>query len=295
MKKLILSALALVIGANLMAQTPPAYPIHLSDSPSASQSVMPYTTIKVYLTVERETVLAGPYARYAQRYLGVMAPLADRTVYRTVSARLDYADPERTPEPIVVQQAAGERVVSHVAGGSGFVRAMPDKVSATDKSTEEMARDAANTIFALRRQRLEILTGDAGELYAGGLEATFTEMARMEDEYLALFLGKQTVTTGTVEIDVVPQQGKTNYIACRFTEQDGLLPESDFGGQPVVLTLVPEGGATPTAAAKADKRQMVQYRVADFCDCKLTYGQTELARRRIPVYQFGINITAPAK
>lgn len=299
MKKIIAAALsvfALSAAADLAAQAPPVFPAYVADSPAASAAVLPYTTVKIYLTVEKETILAGPYARYAQRYLGVIAPLADRTASRIVSARIDYADPQRTPEEVVVTTAAaGEKITSHVFPGAGFARSNPDRVSAVDKSSEEMARDAANTIFALRRQRLDILTGEAGELYAGGLDAALSEISRMEDEYLALFLGRQSITTTVHEIEVVPQADRMSYIACRFSEQDGLLPDGDLSGQPVVLSFVPEKVAAPIPEPKSGKQQLIRWRVADFAECKVAYGQDELAKRRIPVYQFGVTVTAPAQ
>lgn len=284
-------AIALLWGPALTAQTPPAYPVFLSDQPSAPAAALPYTTVKVYLTVEKETITAGPYARFAQRYLGVMAPLVDRQTYTITSARLDYTAPDRMSEPLSPEPPAAERIMSHIPDGRGFVRSNPDRVSAIDKSTEEMARDAANTIFSIRKQRLEILTGEAGELYAGGLEATFDELSRMENEYLALFLGRQTVGTEVHEIEVVPQSDRTSYIVCRFTEQDGILPDNDLGGQPVVLTLTPEKAAASVVSVKSGKQL---YRVADFADAKLAYEQKQLAKKRIPVYQFGTTVSAPA-
>ena len=296
MRKFIALALSAVTltAVNLAAQTPPVFPTGLADSPSASAAVLPYTTVKLCLTIEKETVKAGPYARYAQRYLGVMPPLADRTVCRIVSAKIDYADPQHTPSEVIAELPTGEKVISHVFGGADFTRSNPDRISPTDKSSEEMARDAANTIFALRRQRLDILTGEAGELYTGGLDAALREISRMEDEYLALFLGRQSVVTTTHEIEVVPQADRTSYIACRFSEKDGLLPDGDLSGQPVVLSFVPEKAAVPIPAPKSGKQRLIQWRIADFAECRLAYEQTELAKRRIPVYQFGVTVTAPA-
>ncbi len=296
MRKFIALAISVSVltSADLAAQAPPVFPLPLADSPSVPAAALPYTTVKIRLTIEKETVQAGPYARYAQRYLGVIPPLTDRTNCRIVSAGIDYIDPQHTPEPVITEPQVGGNVVSHVFGGSGFTRSTPDRVSAIDKSSEEMARDAANTIFALRRQRLEILTGEAGELYAGGLDAALREISRMEDEYLALFLGKQSTTTTVHEVEVVPQVDRMTCIACRFSDQDGLLPDGDLSGQPVILSFVPEKAAVPMPAPKAGRQQLVQWRIADFADCKIAYGQTELAKRRIPVYQFGVTVTAPA-
>ena len=38
---------------------------------------VPQTTVVVDITVARESVVTGPYARFAQKYFGVLAPLAD--------------------------------------------------------------------------------------------------------------------------------------------------------------------------------------------------------------------------
>lgn len=254
------------------AQAPAVYPVV-----AVSPATMPQTTVKVYLTVERDAVRTGPYARYAQKYLGVIAPLADREDYSILSARLDYTDPAHT---------AASAVEPSYTPDDEFARVGVDRMSVGDKSTEEMAREAANTIFRLRRQRIEILTGDAGELYPSGLGEALAEIARLEKEYLELFLGKRTRTVEVREFDVVPVAGRSDYAVCRIPAE---------GGVQVVLTLAAEGVARAVEPQKGDRRQVVPYRVADFAKCALSAGGRELAAARIPVYQFGVTIMAPAQ
>lgn len=279
MKKIVLSLISLAV----LAVSPRA----IAQNLAVPAELQPHTTIKVYLTVEKETVRTGPYARYAQKYLGTMAPLADRETYTIKHARMDYADPNHDVSEGAVKVASGEKMLSHVSGGSDFTRATPDRVSNYDKSTEEMARDAANVIFNIRKQRLDILTSDVADLYAGGLGATFEEMSRMEDEYLALFLGKHSVSTTVYELDVIPTPDKTNFIVCRFAEDAGVLPEGDLSGQPVVLAIAPDRGSVAPTGSKNAKNV---YRVAVLSDCKVSYGQRQLASKRLPVFQYGPSV-----
>ena len=83
---------------------------------------------------------------------------------------------------------------------------------------EDAAREAANTIFSLRRHRIELITGEAGEnVFGEGLKAALAEIERLEQSYLELFLGKRVVTTETRRYVVYPQSDKKQYIVCRFS------------------------------------------------------------------------------
>ena len=61
---------------------------------------MPQTTVVVDITVARESVVTGPYARFAQKYFGVIAPLADKETYTLRSAVVSRYDPVRYLLPI---------------------------------------------------------------------------------------------------------------------------------------------------------------------------------------------------
>ncbi len=270
MKKILFTALAFFAATFAWAQAPALYPI-VGTSPATT----PQTTVKVYLSVERDAVSTGPYARYAQKYLGVIAPLANRVDYVVLEGHVDYEGPGHCPESV-------ERP-AHTFDNE-FPRVTVDRISSNDRGSEEMAREAANTIFRLRQQRLEILAGDAGELYPSGLGEALKEISRLEGEYLELFLGKRTRTVEVREYDVVPVAGKSEYPVARIPEENG---------EQVVVSLKPEGGARAVELLKGDRRPQTQYRVADFAACTLRVGGRELDTARIPVYQFGVTITGP--
>lgn len=64
-------------------------------------------------------------------------------------------------------------------------------------------------IYMLRKKRMELVTGDAGEhVFGEGLKAALDELNRLEEEYLALFLGKQFRQKIVREYDVIPEREK---------------------------------------------------------------------------------------
>lgn len=58
-----------------------------------SEVGIPTSPLAVDLTVEKEVVTVGPYARYAQKFLGVRGALSDKTLYSVKAARVALLDP----------------------------------------------------------------------------------------------------------------------------------------------------------------------------------------------------------
>ena len=57
---------------------------------------IPTSPLAVDLTVEKEVVTVGPYARYAQKFLGVRGALSDKTLYSVKAARVALLDRDAT-------------------------------------------------------------------------------------------------------------------------------------------------------------------------------------------------------
>ena len=162
-----------------------------------------------------------------------------------------------------------------------------------------IGRVAAERIFSLRRHRLELITGEAGEhVFGEGLNAALAEIDRQEQSCLELFLGKQVVSTETRRYVVYPQSDKKQYIVCRFSPAAGLLPENDLSGDIVLLQIEPSG-ALPASELEAGpkEREVVKCRVADPSACTVVAGGREYARSVLPVFEFGrtINVALPRK
>ena len=150
---------------------------------------IPTSPLAVDLTVEKEVVTVGPYARYAQKFLGVRGALSDKTLYSVKAARVALLDRDATTASEV---PAGEvRATSYLGDAETFSRVPFDKRSLVDESLETAARNAANTLFAIRRHRMELITSEAGEhVFGAGLQAALAELDRQEQAYTELFLGR---------------------------------------------------------------------------------------------------------
>ncbi len=182
--------------------------------------MMPQTTVVVDVTVVCERVVTGPYARFAQKYFGVIAPLADKEVYTLRSATLGCYDPLTAPDPVPGALPPSNTAVYGVTEhAEEFPRVLPDRRSATGSSLENAARDAAQAVFDLRNRRADLVMGDYAEtVYGAGLATAVERLDRMENEYLELFFGKRIVTTYTVRYRVVPDERSRAFVVCRFRE-----------------------------------------------------------------------------
>lgn len=249
----------------------------------------PHTTLAVDLTVERETVTAGPYARYALKYLGLRAPFSDKTVCTLRGAGIALFDEaDFTAAPL----AAGEsRSVACDGSSDGDFAALSiDRIEQLQPTAEQAAAQAANRIFSLRRSRLDLITGEAGEnVFGEGLKTALATIDAQEQALLELFLGKRIRKTETRRILIAPRADKRQYIVGRFSETAGLLPADDLSGEIVLLEIVP-GEPVAIEEAPPKSTDVVVCRVAAPSMCSIRTGNTVLAERMLPLFEFGKSV-----
>lgn len=246
----------------------------------------PQTTLYIDIMVERQEIISGPYARYAQKYLGVTAPLSDKVSYEIIAATVcDKSDCVKQDYAVVAPPTT-----THMNPPKGFPKLPIDKLSNAQSTLEENAKRAADQIFKIRRSRYELITAEAGEnVFGAGLQYALEELDHMEEEYLSLFLGKQSTSTTSKQYKVTPVPDKQNYIVCRFSSIDGLLPDDDLSGQPVVLDLKSLGSTSTEGLTVVEKPSKGDkpYRVAEETSCRLIFNNSEIASAVLPVFQLG--------
>lgn len=295
MKAIFTTCVAVVaISGASFAQTLDMMPIGEMIRPDGSRAyVVPATSVVVDITAAKEVVKTGPYARFAQKYLGVIAPLADKETYSLLSAKMTYFDSESRRHVMPGElPSAQSSVFVHTGSADEFPRVLPDRRDATGKNVEEAAADAAKTIFSLRKRRAELVTGEYAEtVYGAGLQAAIERIDKMENEYLELFFGKQVTTQYTMRYTVTPISGDNTTVVCRFREDSGLMPANDLSGEPVLLECRPEGLASsiyPPDRRRTAKPTDLEYAVADMVNCRIMSGKRELGSASIPMFQYGV-------
>ena len=178
--------------------------------------------VNVTLRVATEHFTPGVYARYAQKYLGKRATLSEYSSIELLDGCLALGSAEKVA-PKAEQEA--------------YSLPLPlNKVAATVQTTEEQAAATAEMIFSLRKHRLDLITGEAGEnVFGAGLKAALDEIARMEKECLDMFYGAKTTTEKTHTFNITLSPDKTEYLVCRFSDDAGVVPADDLSGKPIVL------------------------------------------------------------
>ena len=154
------------------------------------------------------------------------------------------------------------------------------------KTLEDKAAEAAEMILSVKKDRLNIVSGNTDASYSGeAMGAALRELDRIEKEYMALFEGYTVKRSYTATFDVVPVSGEMRYLAFRLTD-NGPVPDGQKG-VPYYIELEPEEMTLPEEGKSKAKATPIRYRIPAICRVKLTRDGIRLTESRIPVYQLG--------
>lgn len=234
------------------------------------------TTLMVKLVVEYDEFEAGPYARYAQKLLGTRASFVNRAEYRVVGADVALVNNNEHGFTQSFDKYMGHAVSDR--------KIQVDRLATSEKSIETAAREAAETIFRLRKARLEMITGEQGEgVFGGGLESALREIESLESAYLELFYGRRTLSYET-RTYVLPVNKETpSMTVSRFSVDDGLVAIDDLAGEIIFLNINPSDMEYPAS----DEKGVIPFRYANNAEVTVSLGSRELCSRVMPIYEFG--------
>ena len=234
------------------------------------------TTFMVKVVTEYDEFEAGPYARYAQKLLGTRASFVNRAEYRVVAADVALVDNDNYDFTTDFDK--------YQSYSLSEPKIQVDRMSASEKSVEAAAREAAETIFKLRKARMEMITGEQGEgVFGGGLESALREIERLESAYLELFYGRRVVSYQTYSYILPMDATTTSMTVARFSVDSGIVAEDDLAGDIIFLNIRPTAMEYPANEEKAT----VAIRYANNADVTLCLGNDVLCRRVMPVYELG--------
>ena len=234
------------------------------------------TTLMVKLVVEYDEFEAGPYARYAQKLLGTRASFVNRAEYRVVGADVALVNNNEHGFTQGFDKYMGHAVSDR--------KIQVDRLATSEKSIETAAREAAETIFRLRKARLEMITGEQGEgVFGGGLESALKEIERLESAYLELFYGRRTLSYETRTYILPVNKETPSMTVSRFSVDDGLVAIDDLAGEIIFLNINPSDMEYPAS----DEKGVIPFRYANNAEVTVSLGSRELCSRVMPIYEFG--------
>lgn len=105
-----------------------------------------------------------------------------------------------------------------------------------NKTTEELAKDAAKTLTKLRKRKMRLMTGVDEHLpKAGNLQIMLDAIDQKEQQYLELFFGKTNIEYQKLQVSVIPSEYK-KYLLFYFDEEEGFI-DNKTKGDPVWLNV----------------------------------------------------------
>ena len=312
---------------------------------------LPSTVITLEVEAVQEKFYAGPYAKYAEKYLGMKVRQKDETTYQLTQIRMVpfvEADPAKRytlySEKGIVDASflklssaglvsfadaavggetqwrfptrtsgdfSGKGISSNLTSEASVLYKNDRKESAYNKvsvqqnmivakSVEKRAAETADMILDIRKQRLQIVTGDTDATYSGeAMAAAIDELTRLENDYITLFTGYSETQTQKMNFEVIPDPARESqrYIAFRLSDTAGLVPADNLSGKPVVMEFIPQSIALVEEPSEKVSKKLpavyAYYRIPTICTVKLTEGIDILLQSRIPVYQLGIESSIP--
>ena len=234
------------------------------------------TTLKVKVVIEYDEFEAGPYARYAQKLLGTRASFVNRAEYRVVGADVALMDDNDHGFTQNFDRFEGHSISDQ--------KIQIDRMTTSEMSVESAARQAAETIFKLRKARLEMITGEQGEgVFGGGLESALREIERLESAYLELFYGRRALSYETRTYVLPLTSDNTSMTISRFSVDDGLVALDDLSGDVIFLNINPSDMEYPAS----DEKGVIAIRYANNAEVSVCLGNRVLVSRVMPIYEFG--------
>jgi hypothetical protein len=208
--------------------------------------------------------------------------------------------PEKTPEPYFTDLSIKRNfeveknvAVSLVMPDSNSVSRPANRKTLKEKTLEQKAEEAANFLIKLKKRRFRMVSGLNDSTPQGeAMAASLQELARLEEAYLSLFIGKKTIYHHQRNYHYAPAIGKKTdrIVLLRFSDNEGFLDALETRGKPVLFDLASTSktkGLEQSASFAHLDDNMILYRIPDLVNVKLIYGEAVLSEALMPVFQSG--------
>jgi hypothetical protein len=278
----------------------------IQDVPSKTEYSWTLKSIKVasHMETDPDFLFAAKGSFQSDIFPGLAKLMQDSMILdlsRTPGKVVTYNSvPEKTPEPYFTDlsikrnfEAEKNIEVSLVMPDSNYLSRTANKKTLREKTPEQKAEEAANFLIKLKKRRFKMVSGLNDSTPQGeAMNAALQELARLEEAYLSLFIGKKTVYHHQVNYHYTPAIGKKTdrIVLFRFSDNEGFLDARETRGKPVLFDLAGTGktkGLEQSASFAHLDDNMILYRIPEVVNIKLIYGEAVLSEALIPVFQSG--------
>jgi len=156
------------------------------------------------------------------------------------------------------------------------------KSSWVDKSEKERAEEAAQQITKIREARFNLLTGYHEVNFGESIRYMDANLEKMEQEYLQLFLGKESSTIISQTVYYTPRKGERQAQLWRAGN-----------GESVSLEINTDGGLKGLSDSPAAGPNMLFYRVPASATVTVKFSGNESVNNFLQINQLGAVSTVP--
>jgi hypothetical protein len=287
---------------------------------------LPKTSIEATLLVKKTTFRKGEFYAYAQRYLGIENPVTeDRFVYTIEDISvLNKGIVDKSNSFIVEFRAKSLEPFVYLRedGVIAAINAEPDEPEVIPKrdipqgkassvnprsylsqetlmagSTAKQAELVARQIFGLRRNRTDILSGEAENMPPDGnaYKMVMEEINLQEKALTELFTGSEETEYFFHSYTIIPDEKNIDRrVIARFSEKLGPMDADNLAGEPVYLSLV---NKTPKVEVQLSERELkrleekfsegIVYNIPGKAALTVEFRNRILADKEVDVVQYG--------
>ncbi|MDE6329420.1 MAG: DUF4831 family protein [Muribaculaceae bacterium] len=283
---------------------------------------LPVTALRVTVTAECETLIAGPYANYAKKYLAASDPImesgekwritdvkvepfgaVDREssylmqlkpgalTYMGVAADGMLLSINRAPAEQAAPAPAPEAEEPERYSGKEYLQYVDEDFIAS-QSKAKQAQMLAENLMEVRDSYLSLTRGTADTMPVDGrqLELMLASLREQQRAMTAAFTGCSYKETVTRTFTYIPEENGTETLL-RFSDFKGFCAPTDYAGAPVDISVnITAEGHLPVDANGKEKempKDAVRYAIPGAARVTLAFAGRQLYADELEFAQFG--------
>ena len=296
MKRLTIAILGLCLTIAASAQT-------MQENELALVYYMPENQLVFDVEYTEETLEAGPFFLFAEKYLGTDDVIQEnQTQYHLtgVKTRLVTQPDYTRAYKVVPEKGLQMQLLSLSRNGLlyGYNVCPPEmkprkqeckeekirmprpdvmpllEEQITAPTLQQKAEGAAKQIYRIRETRMYILSGEIDHAPADGkaMELVLKELDRQERQLTELFTGKRSIKRMHKTVTYIPTKSE-EYALLYFSEDNGITTDEDASATPLLLTIVAHKQIKAAAAEqskKAPQPSQIYYNLPGSADYAVT-------------------------
>lgn len=298
----------------------------VQEQESALVYYMPQTVVDITLTYTVDSEEAGPYSRYAEKYLGAQDVISvNSQKAEIVGVRVESHSEADLSRAVKVSARDGVRMQLLSLRENGVLygynvgvcpaeerseealevsprAAQPETLPFTEEQLRapglaQQAEAVAKQIYRIREARMYLLSGEIENAPADGkgLEVALKALSRQEKELVQLFTGKRSRKTVEKRVRYVPTKSEEQALLY-FSPENGVTAEEDASALPIMLHFIARkqvlAPAVQTKRSEKDAPALspLCYNLPGTGLYSISYDGATLVEGTLQVAQFGVAV-----